>query len=292
MKISWRKVMVIAWLAVGWGCGGICADVPLDNNLVALFSDIHVNPDPNVRHQRDGLTRCVREVLACNPRPANVLFYGDLSIDHGETNDYRVLRALVKPLEEAGIAWHVCFGNHDRRAAFFSVFPDRRSAVVAITNRLVSVIPTPHADFILLDSCLEGPVYGAIDDAQREWLRATLASSRKPVFVGAHHPIRETKVADLLVGCGHCAGYIYGHNHVWRPQREQDVETLGLPSTGHWGDIGYVLVSIDADAATFTLHQFDYYAPRPAAKPEDAKPEWQERTRKNDGLQWRVPLRP
>lgn len=66
------------------------------------------------------------------------------------------------------------------------------------------------------------------------------------------------------------------------------METLCLASTGHWGDIGYVLAKLDAYGAVFTLHQRDYYTPRPAAKPEDAKPEWRQRAQRNDGSQWRV----
>jgi hypothetical protein len=48
------------------------------------------------------------------------------------------------------------------------------------------------------------------------------------------------------------------------------------------------MVKLDAQGATFTLHQFDFYTPRPAARPEDVKPEWKARVRKNDGTVWRV----
>jgi len=202
-----------------------------------------------------------------------------------------LLKELVEPLEDAGIRWHAGLGNHDRREAFLSVFPERKETAPLVPDRLVAVVKTPHADFILLDSCLEGPVNGGIDEAQRAWLRTTLSRCTKPVFVGAHHPIKETGVASLMASNALCAAYIYAHNHAWRQQREDGVETLCLPSTGHWGDIGYVLVELGADGAVFTLHQRDYYAPRPAARPEDAKPEWRQRVQKNDGSQWRVPFK-
>lgn len=281
------SLVLAAWAAVGMRGGA-----PLDENLVALFADPHATQNPTISHQREGLSRCVREVLAGNPRPARVLFFGDLAYNHGDTNDYRMLRELVQPLEEAGIRWTACLGNHDRREAFLSVFPERREAEPLVPGRLLTVVETPHADFLFLDSCLEGPVNGGIDDAQRAWLERTLARASRPVFVAAHHPIAETGVAGLLASNAFCRGYIYGHKHAWQQQREGGVETLCLPSTGHWGDIGYVLLKLDAGEALFTLHQHDYYAPRPAAKPEDVKPEWGERTRKNDGSQWRVPLGP
>jgi len=286
-----RRVFLLSALAAV-AVAGIAADVPLDPNLVALFADLHVTSQPNNPHQREGVARCVRDVLACNPRPANVLFYGDLSFNHGDTNDYRLLRELVRPLEEAGVRWSACLGNHDRRGAFLSVFPERKEASPPVPGRLVSRVQTPHADFILLDSCLEGPVSGGIDDAQRAWLQKTLSVANKPVFVGAHHPLGETGVAGLLAAQAWCKGYLYGHNHAWRQQQELGVETLCLPSTGHWGDIGYVLVKLSADEAVFTLSQRDCYAPRPASKPEDVKPEWKERVQKNDGSQWRASLLP
>ncbi len=282
----------LAFLLAAGISSGFADAVPLDENLVALFADLHATADKNNPHQREGVTRCVQDVLALNPRPANVLFYGDLAFNHGETNDYRLLKDLVKPLEDAGIRWSACFGNHDRRGSFFSVFPERKSATPPVPDRLVTVVATPHADFILLDSCLEGPVNGGIDAAQRAWLQQKLGRRKKPVFVGAHHPVKETAVADLLASASAYAGYLYGHNHRWLYQNEGGVDTLCLPSTGHWGDIGFTLVKLDAEGATFTLRQRDCYAPRPAAKPEDVKPEWLARVKKNDGSQWRASFKP
>lgn len=286
-----RRRDFLALAAAACASRGRAESVPLDTGLVALFADTHVTPDPARTHQRDGLARCVREVLALNPRPANVLLYGDLSVNLGEPGDYRALKALLEPLEQAGVRWHATFGNHDRREPFFSVFPERRGERPPVPGRLVSTVATPRADFILLDTCLEGPVNGGLDDAQRAWLGETLARAGKPVFVGAHHPLGETAAAALLAACPRCKGYIYGHEHAWKQQRVAGVETLGLPSTGHWGDIGFVLVALGAEEAVFTLRQHDFYAPRPAATPDEVKPQWKARVQKNDGSQWRVPLK-
>ena len=266
--------------------------VPLDPNLIALFADPHATPNPNMKHQREGLSRCIRDVLACDPRPAQVIFFGDLAYGRGETNDYHVLRELVKPLEEAGVHWTACFGNHDRREAFFSVFPERRAQTPLVPGRLVSIVETPNADFIMLDSCLEGPVNGGLDEPQKTWLQKTLAGVSKPFFIGAHHPLTQTGVAPLMAANEFSRGYVFGHKHHWEQRLEEGVETLCLPSTGHWGDIGYVLVNLDPDKAVFTLRQTDFYTPRPAAKLEDVKPEWRQRVEKNNGAQWQVKLTP
>ena len=293
MNVIWKNRLVVSWVLAACASVNLAAgNVPLDENLVALFADPHSTQKEDWPHQRAGIAQCVRDVLACNPRPANAIFYGDLSFNSGETNDYRLLRELVKPLEDAGVRWSACFGNHDRRASFFSVFPERKSAAPLVPGRMVTVVKTPHADFILLDSCLEGPVNGGIDETQRTWLQQTLAHSSKPVFVGAHHPLGETGVAGLLASNAVYAAYIYGHNHHWKVQYEQGVDALCLPSTGHWGDIGYVLMRLDAEGAVCTLHQRDYYRPRPAARPEDIKPEWKARVARNNGSQWRVSFKP
>lgn len=277
----------LAALLTAAAMAGRAGDVALDPDLVVLFADTHCTAQEKNTHQREGLAHCVREVLALNPRPAHVLLYGDLSFGHGETNDYRVLKALLGPLEAAGVRWHACFGNHDRRGPFGAVFPEVAGRRQVVAGRLVTVVETPHADFILLDSCLEGPVNGGIDEAQRAWLAETLRGYAKPVFVGAHHPLKETGVGGLLAATPRCKGYIYGHRHTWQQQAEEGVETLCLPSTGHWGDIGYVLVRLSAEEAVFTLRQHDFYAPRPG----EAKPEWQARVKRNDGSRWRVPLK-
>ena len=269
----------------------IAEQLSLDENRVALLADLHVTSAAKPTYQREGVARCIQDILASRPRPANVLVYGDLAYNQGETNDYRALKKLFAPLEEAGIRWHACLGNHDRRGPFRNVFNAVKPEDSPVPGHLVSVVKTPHADFILLDSCLEGPVRGGIDEAQRTWLAKTLQNQTKPVFIGAHHPIDETELGPLLASNACCRAYLYGHNHAWRPQTMMGVETLCLPSTGHWGDIGYVMVTLTPEQALFTLHQRDYYAPRPAERPEDVKPEWTQRVRKNDGSQWSVSLR-
>lgn len=284
-----RDFLSVALILMG-GALSCEAKVPLDPNLVALFADTHLTTRPDNPHQRAGLARCIDEVLACNPRPAHVLFYGDLSFNHGDTNDYQLMKTMVAPLEAAGIRWHATMGNHDRRAAFLSVFPECAKEKPCVPGRLVSLIETPYADFILLDSCLEGPVNGGMDEAQRTWLQAQLSGRQKPVFVGAHHPIKETDIGGLLAASPACKGYIFGHHHTWNKSTSEGVETLCLPSTGHWGDIGYVMVKLNANEALFSLKLHDHYSPRPAATPEQAKPEWAARIKKMMGSQWRVPL--
>ncbi len=264
----------------------------VDPNLVALFADTHVTRRENSPFQRQGLARCVREILALNPRPAQVILFGDLSCATGEADDYALLRELLAPLAAGGVRWHPVLGNHDNHAAFFAAFPEHAQTPVA--GRMVSVVETPHAAFILLDSGLDGPVQGALDEPQRAWLREALGQCVKPVFVGAHHPIKELGIQALLAATPACRGFLYGHNHAWNPDGARAVPSLCLPSTGHWGDIGFVLARLGPDTATFTNTAHDFY-PRPPKFPDQPpvrQPEWTDRIKKRHGATWTTPLVP
>ncbi len=256
-------------------------NVPLDPNFVMLFADTHCGPP--AKYQAAAMRRCVAETLAYNPWPANVLIYGDFAYLHGKVEDYNLLKELVKPLEEAGINWDVAHGNHDRRDAFCEVFPSRTSTLVE--NRKVTIVETPHADFFMMDSLVEGDVGGAFNDDQRDWLAGTLENYSKPVFVGAHHPLSETKVAGIMKDNPCAVGYVHGHHHRWQTKVADGVKQLTLPSTGHWGDIGLVTLRLNEKEATFRLHMHDYYTPRPSEEP---KPEWQAVVEKKQGLTRRI----
>ena len=272
---------------------GMAQAMGVDPNRLVLLSDTHVTPNPGCPWPREGLARCVREILAMVPRPANVILYGDLAHLVGNPEEYVLLRELLQPLKTAGVRWHPVMGNHDRRDAFYAAFPERK-AETRVPDRVVSIVETPRADFILLDSCLapsdaagkDAPVPGGIDDRQAAWLRETLSAYKKPVFVGAHHPIHETLVGPLLTSIPAVAGYIHGHDHAWRTHgKDRAVPTLCLPSSGFWGDIGHTVVDLADGEALFTLAQHDYYTPRPADKPE-----WKARAQKNDGQTWKPRL--
>lgn len=259
----------------------------LDEDRVMIFSDTHVSPDG---YMRPALEKRIAALLAMRPLPANLLIYGDFAHFYGKEEDYVVLREVMKPIEAAGIRWNLAFGNHDRREAFFRVFPERRQTSPAVEGRFVTEVETPCADFILLDSLVEGEGQGAIDDAQKDWLDRRLGELRKPVFVGAHHPLNETRIDEILLRHGDVvAGYIHGHYHFWLPKREGNLPILGLPSTGYWGDIGYVELELSPNEARFRLQMLDYFNPRPLPEP---KPEWLAEIEKKKGAELTVPLVP
>jgi len=254
-----------------------------DPNLVVLLSDLHTGGKST--YQGPKLMAIMDEVLAMAPLPANVLIMGDVAYLNGLDDDYAALKPILQRLSDAGIAWSAALGNHDRRETFWQHFPEQLPAQPPVPGRHVSIVDTPHAQFILLDTLLAGKVNGELNDEQRAWLSAYLPRQKKPVFVCAHHPLGESKLAELLAASPMVAAYIFGHHHHWQAKKTNGVNTLCLPSTGHWGDIGYVVVRIKPDGADFTLQLRDHFKPKPQPEP---KAEWTQRVEKLRDASWSV----
>ena len=280
-------------------------DADFDDNLMALFSDCHLpatNENDFRNYEWDELNTCIAGVLRLNPLPRNVLIFGDLAYTAGDYADYPKARELLRPLIDAGIKVTIAMGNHDRRQSFLEAFPEY-SKSTKVPGRIVSIVESPKADFILLDTLqgeqvgVQGPVDGKLNPEQIEWLKTTLAGYGKPVFVGSHHPINEIRIAGLLAGTPKVAGYINGHDHVWRKDffihkwtERRVVRTLCLPSTGLWGDIGYTLLRIGDNEAVAELHQHDFFFPIRPRSATDINPEREVILRENAGatctFQW------
>ncbi len=255
-----------------------------DENLVVIISDLHTNPSG---YQPARLERTISDIIAMDPKPRNVIALGDLAYLKGKPEEYALLKEMIAPLEAAGICLTMAMGNHDRRKRFAEAFPERAAASL-VEDRFVYVVETPRADIILLDSLQEDPdpekgiVAGALNDPQKEWLREKLSTyTDKPVFVTAHHPIGETGIRDILVNSPTCSGYIHGHDHVWRDGWVKKnysvrnlVRTLCVPSTGHWGDIGYTVLRLEEDHAEAQIHEYEFFFPKPAAEGEPKPLQW------------------
>ena len=264
-------------------------NVPFDEELVVLFSVINFRPEFRTV---EAFASRIEALLAMNPQPRHLLIYGDFSQFYGKKEDYLLLREMMRPIEEAGIQWDLAFGNHDRRAAFFEVFPERVQAAPNVPGKYVSIVETPRADFILLDTLVEGEGGGAVDEQQRAWLEKTLAGYSKPVFVGAHHSVKEIGLAQMLADSPAVAGYIFGHHHQWFHTVVDGLPRLTLPSVGYWGDIGFTVLRFVGEEAIFKLRMIDHFADpgKDADIPQQREPEWQKIIREKTGDAFVVPL--
>ena len=295
-------------LAVVGGMGGGCASVPFfgslrkDASLVALLSDCHVGNWNSPSYQGVKFSECIARVLALDPLPARMIIPGDLAYLWGRREDYALAKKLLQPVVDAGIEVTIGMGNHDRRENFLEFWPEYADRTL-VPGKIVSKVRGLHFDYIMLDT-LDQPVAtdrwitpGVLDDNQRDWLRAECAAATRPLIVMAHHPAIELGVpgksgpksaldfGEVILGKKSaptkCCGFIHGHDHYWyvtrslKPWYESRVgRTASLPSTGHWGDIGYALLRESPDRAVVSLVQYDYFSPQPLNADEKPRSDW------------------
>ena len=269
----------------------------LDPFAIGVISDIHTGmPWSRQKYrtgreypwQPDASKRLVDEILALPNPPANVIGLGDISLAFGETGDYEIAAEVLKPLSDAGIKVTLAMGNHDIRAEFLKFFPGC-DKTTKVPGRFVSVVETPHVDFILLDSLKEPSKRGdypactgfELGGAQMTWLRETLASLAKPAFVCAHHTAWDLKIEKLCAKSPKVAGYLHGHHHRWMTNYLHDgyadtareIRMMGFPSFGLDHDVGWGLIRTSPAKAVLECKARDFYFPMKipaAARP----PQW------------------
>ena len=225
----------------------------------ALLSDTHIAADRGAMSREinmaDHLSRVVAEVAAEADSLSGVIIDGDCAFDDGQPGDYETLAAILKPAVDAGLPIHFTLGNHDDRDHFYGAyqsFADRSP----VTSKHISVIETPLADWILLDSLrFVNKVEGEIGTAQLAWLADRLSKNpdKPALLVGHHYPqvfrtdvipskekIRITGLVDsepfleLLRTHPAAKTYIYGHSHNWKHEREASgLHQVNLPPTAY-----------------------------------------------------------
>ena len=278
-------------------CAGARPSRSLDPFAIGVISDIHTGLPWSRQKYRTGREypwqpeaskRLVDEILALPHPPANVIGLGDISLAFGETGDYEIAAETLKPLSDAGIKVTHAMGNHDIRAEFLKFFPGY-DTTTKVPGRFVSVVETPHVDFILLDS-LKEPVkrgdYAActglgLGEAQMEWLRETLAKLVKPTFVCAHHAAWDLKIDKLCAKSPKVVGYLHGHHHHWMTNYLHNgysdaarvIRMMGFPSLGLDFDVGWGLIRTSPSKAVLECRARDHYFPvkKPAA---ERPPQW------------------
>ena len=253
-----------------------------------FLSDLHV--DGGIKgsdHQNRRLEKTVDEILRLSPRPKGVVCFGDIACSYGLSSDYALAKRILDKLENAGIALHFMMGNHDRRSTFFEQYP-RCAQHSLVPGRCVSAVDLGFADLVLLDALKgtddralndAGPGTGTLDAEQLKWFENFVANARRTFFVGSHQfadlHIKGASAISRAAQSRYFAGWIHGHDHRWEPSirvcdwRKNEIKpVLGLPSSGRWGDIGYVIFRVSPRAAVAKLVMQDFYfrAPRPVDK--------------------------
>lgn len=255
---------------------------------VALLSDLHLDGTDSVAHQNRLVAATVESVLKLKPRPGRVVVLGDIACYAGRPEDYRLAAEVLRPFADAGIPVELVMGNHDRRDALCDAFPACRQSEVP--GRIVRTVDCGVAALVLLDSHDEGNGDGAIDPLQERWLESYLDKADKPTFVCVHHDGRQMKrfAASAVTRSPQVVGYLHGHRHAWLvdgihgwkgPAGARLVRSVGLPSAGFWGDVGFAVLDCFADEAVLTLHESDCFFPTP----ESQTPAQRRMRAENDG---------
>jgi 3',5'-cyclic AMP phosphodiesterase CpdA len=151
--------------------------------LIAQITDIHLgfdlgNPEEMNRKRLD---RVLTTLNALKPQPDMVFATGDL-VEHGDVESYRQLREMLSALP---FPVHYAMGNHDDRANFSTVFPERPLA----DGFLQYVVEGFPLRCIVLDTLDEGQHGGAFCTRRAAWLTARLdEASETPTLILLHHP--------------------------------------------------------------------------------------------------------
>lgn len=263
-----------------------------DENLSVFISDLHVRDAECFQYRY--LQRTVDDILAMNPRPKRVICFGDIAYTCGLRKEYQTSRPLLQKLVDAGIELTFGMGNHDRRSAFLETWPEYRGKTL-FPGRIVTSVNLGPVDLLMLDGLQGtddraendmGPVPGKLDEPQQEWLLAYLKKLTRKTFLASHYPVSELQVCgkplSRLIGeTPLVAGYIHGHDHRWQNEWEhfgwgmQGIyRRLCLPSTGHWGDIGYTTFRVSEHEAVAEFVQKDFFFGWPTKEGEVRPAAW------------------
>ncbi|MGB0661182.1 MAG: metallophosphoesterase [Mangrovicoccus sp.] len=162
-----------------------------------ILSDLHLVPEGQTSHGIDTfprLTKALAHIRTHHEDAAFVILDGDLA-DHAEIPAYERLKAAIADFP---LPVHMTMGNHDDRAVFHKVFPDR--PMNPATTQYDMGLDLGAYRVIILDSTEPGKTEGYLSTAQIAWLRDELtATSDKPVICVLHHNITDFTVPTDVI---------------------------------------------------------------------------------------------
>jgi 3',5'-cyclic AMP phosphodiesterase CpdA len=166
--------------------------------LIAQISDTHLLPpasdQPAASLRADCLRRCVADIN--QQKPDAVVFTGD-TVQHGQPDEYALLRELLAPLEAP---LYLVPGNRDNKDALRVAFNDHPQ-LPKNGEFLHYVVDDNDVRLVGIDSTLAGERKGRFCEARQAWLEAARA------------------LADIVGRYSQVAGLLCGHVH-WPIERE------------------------------------------------------------------------
>jgi len=228
----------------------VAADKPTDPHSWVFFSDIHLAADRRLRvrgiNMFDHFNQARREVLALPERPAGAIITGDCAYNSGQPGDYALLTEALLPMRADKVPIHIALGNHDNRVNFWDALKAEKTAPHPVSDRQVSLLRTPRANWFILDSLektLSTP--GLLGPEQLRWLAEALdANPKKPALVVLHHNpgleggnmgLKDTLLLfDVIRPRKQVKAYIYGHTHSWKVEEDPSgIHLVNLPAAAY-----------------------------------------------------------
>lgn len=155
------------------------------------LTDIHLTTPGQTIAGRDpnaNFERALTHALANHPDAEALVITGDLS-DWGDLDDYRRLGARIDALP---LPVHLCIGNHDERAVFADVFPERLSE-----GFVQGTVPLSMGTGVLLDTWGPATHAGHFCEARAGWLDRVLGAGPGPFWLFMHHNPAPTHIAPM-----------------------------------------------------------------------------------------------
>ena len=154
---------------------------------ILQLTDLHVFSEPHTRLKNIPTRECLQDVADFIRNESiefdHLVITGDHTHDE-QTVSYQAVRDILCDWMDK--LWQVP-GNHDDRAILKHVFHDR--TLNESTDRVNFEFSANGWLCLGLDTHVPGEVYGNIDEAQIEWIRARMQShSNPPTILFMHHP--------------------------------------------------------------------------------------------------------
>ncbi|WP_349963100.1 phosphodiesterase [Rhizobium sp. ZPR3] len=156
--------------------------------IIAHLSDLHIRKaDRGLAFGRIDTTalaeKAIEKIEGLRPRPDIVVITGDLT-DCGRLEEYQHLRAM---LDRLSMPVHLVLGNHDVRANFLSVFPEKQSKIKDFAF-VQECGEYENLRVIGLDTLVAGEGHGELCAPRLQWLRERLSERPDtPTIILTHH---------------------------------------------------------------------------------------------------------
>lgn len=161
---------------------------PPPEQVIVHLSDTHfvAGAQPLMGVESDAhLAEALRGLVASGLRPSAIIVTGDIA-DAGAADAYTRVRATLEPVAaELGAELVWVMGNHDRREQFRAGLLDAEPSDAPVD----AVFEFDGLRLVVLDSSVPGHHYGALTDAQLDWLTGVLATpAPRGTILALHHP--------------------------------------------------------------------------------------------------------